>query len=98
MAFIGATGSGKSTIIRLASRMFDVTDGEVLLDGHNVKEYDPSDLAATFRPCSSKKSVLFSGTIRSNLLYGNPDATDEQLWEALRIAQAEDFVVNYQMV
>lgn len=91
VAFIGATGSGKSTIIRLASRMFDVTDGEVLLDGHNVKEYDPSDLAALFGPVP-QKSVLFSGTIRSNLLYGNPDATDEQLWEALRIAQAEDFV------
>ncbi|WP_418968569.1 ABC transporter ATP-binding protein [Alloscardovia omnicolens] len=91
VAFIGATGSGKSTVIRLASRMFDVTSGEVLLDGHNVKEYDPRQLATFFGPVP-QKSVLFSGTIRSNLLYGNPDANDDQLWEALRIAQAEDFV------
>ncbi|TCD54744.1 ABC transporter ATP-binding protein [Alloscardovia theropitheci] len=91
VAFIGATGSGKSTIIRLASRMFDVTDGEILLDGHNVKEYDPLQLARLFAPVP-QKSILFAGTIRSNLLYGNPDASDDQLWEALRIAQAEDFV------
>lgn len=91
VAFIGATGSGKSTIVRLASRMFDVTDGEVLLDGHNVKEYDPSVLASYFGPVP-QKSVLFAGTIRSNLLYGNPNATDDELWDALRVAQAEDFV------
>ncbi|WP_018143720.1 ABC transporter ATP-binding protein [Alloscardovia criceti] len=90
-ALIGSTGSGKSTVIRLASRMFDVTNGEVLVDGHNVKEYDPHQLAQLFGPVP-QKSVLFAGTIRSNLLYGNPNATDEQLWEALRIAQAEDFV------
>lgn len=91
VAFIGATGSGKSTIVRLASRMFDVTDGEVLLDGHNVKEYDPGVLASYFGPVP-QKSVLFAGTIRSNLLYGNPNATDDELWDALRVAQAEDFV------
>lgn len=90
-AFIGATGSGKSTIIRLASRMFDVTEGQVLVDGHDVKDYNPAQLATLFGAVP-QKAVLFSGTIRSNLKYGNPRATDEELWEALRIAQAEDFV------
>ncbi|MFC0265137.1 ABC transporter ATP-binding protein [Alloscardovia macacae] len=90
-AFIGATGSGKSTIIRLASRMFDVTSGEVLVDGHNVKEYDPAALAQLFAPVP-QKSVLFAGTIRSNLLYGNSSATDTDLWHALEVAQAADFV------
>ncbi|OTA25490.1 multidrug ABC transporter ATP-binding protein [Alloscardovia macacae] len=90
-AFISATGSGKSTIIRLASRMFDVTSGEVLVDGHNVKEYDPAALAQLFAPVP-QKSVLFAGTIRSNLLYGNSSATDTDLWHALEVAQAADFV------
>ena len=90
-AIIGATGSGKSTIIRLASRMFDVTEGEILVDGHNLQEYDPDQLATLFGPVPQKAN-LFTGTIRSNMLLGDPDASDEQIWQALNIAQAADFI------
>lgn len=90
-AIIGATGSGKSTIVRLASRMFDATGGQVLVDGHDVREYDPDQLASLFGPVP-QKATLFTGTIRSNMLYGNPKADDDRIWQALRIAQAEDFI------
>lgn len=90
-AIIGATGSGKSTIVRLASRMFDVTGGQVLVDGHDVREYDPDQLASLFGPVP-QKATLFTGTIRSNMLYGDPEASDDRIWQALRIAQAEDFI------
>lgn len=90
-AIIGSTGSGKSSIVRVAQRMFDVTDGQVLFDGHDVREYDPHELAALFGTVP-QKSLLFSGTIASNLKFGNPNATEEDMWEALRVAQAEDFV------
>lgn len=90
-AIIGATGSGKSTIIRLASRMFDVTEGEILVDGHNLQEYDPDQLATLFGPVPQKAN-LFTGTVRSNMLFGDPDASDEQIWQALNIAQAADFI------
>ncbi len=90
-AIIGSTGSGKSTIIRLASRMFDATSGEILVDGHNVKEYDPLRLNTLFGPVP-QKATLFTGTVRSNMLYGNPNATDDDIWAALKIAQAEDFI------
>lgn len=90
-AIIGATGSGKSTIIRLANRMFDVTEGEILVDGHNLREYDPDQLATLFGPVPQKAN-LFTGTVRSNMLFGDPDASDEQIWQALNIAQAADFV------
>ncbi|MCI1936136.1 MAG: ABC transporter ATP-binding protein/permease [Bifidobacteriaceae bacterium] len=90
-AFIGSTGSGKSSLLRLAMRMFDVTEGQVLLDGHDLREYDPDQLATVFGPVP-QKAMLFSGTIRSNLRYGKQDATEEEMWEALRVAQADDFV------
>lgn len=90
-AIIGATGSGKSTIIRLANRMFDVTGGQVLVDGHDVREYDPDQLALIYGPVP-QKATLFTGTIRDNMHYGDPDAEDDRIWQALRIAQAEDFV------
>lgn len=90
-AIIGATGSGKSTIIRLANRMFDVTEGEILVDGHNLREYDPDQLATLFGPVPQKAN-LFTGTVRSNMLFGDPDASDEQIWQALNIAQAADFI------
>lgn len=90
-AFIGSTGAGKSSVLRLGMRMFDVTSGQVLVDGHDVREYDPNQLATIFGPVP-QKAVLFSGTIRSNLIYGKQDATEEEMWEALRVAQAEDFV------
>jgi ATP-binding cassette subfamily B protein len=90
-AIIGATGSGKSTIMRVLLRQFDVTGGQILFDGHDLREFDPDRLATLLGPIP-QKALLFSGTIRSNLLYGKGDATDEEMWEALRIAQAEDFV------
>ena len=90
-AIIGSTGAGKSTMIRLATRMFDVSGGSVLIDGHDVRDYDPEHLYALFGVVP-QRATLFSGTVRSNLLYGRENATDDQLWQALRIAQAEDFV------
>ncbi|GGI13478.1 multidrug ABC transporter ATP-binding protein [Galliscardovia ingluviei] len=90
-AIIGSTGSGKSSIIRVAQRMFDVSQGQVLVDGHDVREYDPHELASLFGTVP-QRSLLFSGTIASNLKFGNPHATEEDMWQALRIAQAEDFV------
>ena len=90
-AFIGSTGSGKSSVLRLGMRMFDVTEGQILVDGHDVRDYDPDRLATIFGPVP-QKAVLFSGTIRTNLRYGKQDATEEEMWEALRVAQAEDFV------
>jgi ATP-binding cassette subfamily B multidrug efflux pump len=90
-AVIGSTGSGKTTLLNLIPRLFDATGGTVLVDGVDVREIDPAALsrATGFVP---QKPYLFSGTIASNLRYGNPDATDEDLWHALEIAQARDFV------
>ncbi|WP_029136315.1 ABC transporter ATP-binding protein [Nakamurella lactea] len=90
-AVIGSTGSGKTTLISLIPRLFDVTGGRVLLDGLDVRSYDPDDLWARIG-LIPQKAFLFSGTVASNLRYGNPDATDEELWDALRVAQSEDFV------
>lgn len=90
-AFIGSTGSGKSTLINLIPRFYDVTDGEILVDGvdvRNVKQHDLRELIGVV----PQKGVLFSGTIRSNLQYGAHDATDEELNEVIRIAQAKEFV------
>ncbi|SNY56948.1 ABC transporter ATP-binding protein [Paractinoplanes atraurantiacus] len=90
-AVIGSTGSGKTTLLNLVPRLFDATGGRVLVDGVDVRDLDPGLLAKTVG-LVPQKPYLFSGTIGSNLRYGNPDATDEQLWEALEIAQARDFV------
>jgi ATP-binding cassette subfamily B protein len=90
-AIIGGTGSGKSTLISLVPRLFDVTDGAVLIDGIDVRELDPAVLAAAIG-LVPQQPYLFSGTVASNLRYGNPDATDEELWQALETAQARDFV------
>ena len=90
-AIIGATGSGKSTLVSLVPRLFDVTDGRVLVDGVDVCELEP-DLLWSRIGLVPQRPYLFSGTVASNLRYGNPDATDEELWEALEIAQAADFV------
>ncbi|MFT4147428.1 MAG: ABC transporter ATP-binding protein [Micrococcaceae bacterium] len=91
MAIIGATGSGKSTLLGLITRFYDATAGEVKIAGHNIKDYDLHSLR-THIGIVPQKAFLFKGTIASNLRYGNPQASDEQLWEALRIAQAADFV------
>ncbi|MGC2999320.1 ABC transporter ATP-binding protein [Streptomyces sp. G35A] len=90
-AVIGSTGSGKSTLLGLVPRLFDATDGEVLVDGVPVPDVDPALLARTVG-LVPQKPYLFAGTVATNLRYGNPDATDEELWHALRVAQAEEFV------
>ncbi|RSM53854.1 multidrug ABC transporter ATP-binding protein [Actinoplanes sp. ATCC 53533] len=90
-AVIGSTGSGKTTLLNLVPRLFDATGGTVLVDGVDVRELDPVLLSRTVG-LVPQKPYLFSGTVASNLRYGNPDATDEQLWTALEVAQARDFV------
>ncbi|MDR2381956.1 MAG: ABC transporter ATP-binding protein/permease [Bifidobacteriaceae bacterium] len=90
-AIIGATGSGKTTLVNLIPRLFDATAGRVEVGGVDVKDLDPQTLwgAVGFVP---QQAYLFSGTVRSNLEHGRPDASDEELWQALEIAQAADFV------
>ncbi|MET8558445.1 ABC transporter ATP-binding protein [Streptomyces sp. NPDC004959] len=90
-AVIGSTGSGKTTLLGLVPRLFDATEGEVLVDGVDVREIDPALLARTVG-LVPQKPYLFSGTVASNLRYGNPDASDEELWHALEVAQAKGFV------
>ncbi|MCS0601381.1 ABC transporter ATP-binding protein/permease [Streptomyces sp. LP11] len=90
-AVIGSTGSGKSTLLGLVPRLFDATEGELLVDGVNVQEIEPALLARTVG-LVPQKPYLFAGTVATNLRYGNPDATDEELWHALEVAQAKVFV------
>ncbi len=92
-AVIGSTGSGKTTLLNLIPRLMDATAGAVLVDGIDVRTLDPTVLsdAVAIVP---QKPYLFSGTIASNLRYGKPDATDEELWRALETAQARDFVAR----
>jgi ATP-binding cassette, subfamily B, multidrug efflux pump len=90
-AIIGSTGAGKSTLISLIPRLFDATAGSVTVDGVEVRDCDPELLWSRIG-LVPQKAFLFTGTVASNLRYGNPDATDEELWRALRVAQAEDFV------
>lgn len=91
LAIIGGTGSGKSTLINLIPRLYDVNSGEVLVDGNDVRKYSLHDLHDKVA-FVQQKAVLFKGTIRSNLLIGNPEATEEDMWKALEIAQAKDFI------
>jgi ATP-binding cassette subfamily B multidrug efflux pump len=90
-AIIGSTGSGKTTLLNLIPRLFDVTEGEVLVNDVDVRRLDPALLSRTVG-LVPQKPYLFSGTVASNLRYGNPEATDEDLWRALDIAQAKSFV------
>lgn len=90
-AIIGSTGAGKTTLLGLISRLFDVTDGSVRVCGVDVRELDPDVLWGRIG-LIPQKPYLFSGTVASNLRYGNPDASDDQVWRALLIAQAADFV------
>ncbi|MEU3919742.1 ABC transporter ATP-binding protein [Streptomyces sp. NPDC029004] len=90
-AIIGSTGSGKSTLLGLVPRLFDATDGEVLVDGVDVRDLDPALMAKTVG-LVPQRPYLFSGTVATNLRYGKPDASDEELWQALEVAQAADFV------
>ncbi len=90
-AFIGSTGSGKSTLINLIPRLFDVTKGEILVDGVNVKDVSQHDLHEIIGYVP-QKGVLFSGTIASNIKYGNDDISDQKMKKAAQIAQAEEFI------
>ncbi|GII24647.1 ABC transporter ATP-binding protein [Planosporangium mesophilum] len=90
-AIIGSTGAGKTTLLSLVPRLFDVTGGALLVDGVDVRELDP-DLLWSRIGLVPQRPYLFSGTVASNLRYGKPDATDDELWTCLEIAQARDFV------
>ena len=90
-AIVGSTGSGKTTLINLLPRLFDATDGTVAIDGVNVRDADADALWSRIG-LVPQKPYLFSGTVASNLRYGKPDATDDELWAALETAQAKDFV------
>ncbi|WP_372728550.1 ABC transporter ATP-binding protein [Nocardioides sp.] len=91
VAVIGSTGAGKSTMVNLVPRLFDVTGGRVLVGGVDVRDLDP-DLLWSAIGLVPQQSYLFSGTVATNLRQGRPDASDDELWEALEIAQARDFV------
>ena len=90
-AVVGSTGSGKSTLISLICRLFDVTGGAVRLDGVDVREYDLEQLWASIG-LVPQRGYLFSGTVAENLRIGKSDATPEEMWAALRVAAADDFV------
>ena len=92
-AVIGSTGAGKTTLLSLVPRLIDVTAGAVLVDGVDVRDADAGVLRSRLG-LVPQKPYLFTGTIGSNLRYGNPDATDDELWQALDIAQARDFVTD----
>jgi ATP-binding cassette subfamily B protein len=91
LAIIGSTGSGKTTLLNLVPRLFDATAGQVCVDGIDVRDYDPETLWRRIG-LVPQKPYLFSGTVGSNLRFARPDATDDELWAALDIAQASDFV------
>ena len=95
IAFIGSTGSGKSTLINLVPRFYDATEGEVLVDGVNVKDYKKEALNNKIGYVS-QKAVMFDGTVKSNITYGKSEnkITDEKVKEAIRVAQAQDFVLK----
>lgn len=90
-AIIGSTGSGKTTLLNLVPRLYDVTGGSVLVDGVDVREFGLDDLWSRIG-LVPQKPFLFSGTVADNLRYGKSDATEEEMWEALTVAQAADFV------
>lgn len=90
-AIIGSTGSGKTTLVNLVPRLYDVTGGTVTIGGVDVRDLAPDDLWGLIG-LVPQKPYLFSGTVRSNLQFGAPDATDDELWHALEVAQARDFV------
>jgi ATP-binding cassette subfamily B protein len=90
-AIVGSTGAGKTTLVSLVPRLVDATAGTVLVDGVDVRDLDPDVLWGRLG-LVPQKPYLFSGTVASNLRYGKPDATEAEMWEALQVAQAADFV------
>ncbi|MGB7961799.1 MAG: ABC transporter ATP-binding protein [Propionicimonas sp.] len=92
-AIIGSTGAGKTTLVNLIPRLFDASSGTVSVDGVDVRELDP-DLLWSRIGLVPQRPYLFSGTVASNLRLGNPDSSDEELWQALEVAQAKDFVAK----
>lgn len=94
IGILGGTGSSKSTLVQLIPRLYDVTEGCVKVGGRDVRQYDldalRNDVAVVLQ-----KNVLFSGTIKDNLRWGNPDATDEEMLEACRLAQADEFIQQF---
>lgn len=91
VGIIGSTGSGKTSLVNLIPKFYDATNGHIKIFGKDINEIDEGELRKHMG-IVPQKATLFAGTIRSNLLWGNPDATDDELWDALRNAQAEDFV------
>ncbi|MBQ9662462.1 MAG: ABC transporter ATP-binding protein [Oscillospiraceae bacterium] len=94
VGILGGTGTGKSTLIQLIPRLYDVTDGSVFVGGRDVREYDLVKLRDAVAVVL-QKNMLFSGTISENLRWGNPNATEEELAEACRLAQAEEFILSF---
>jgi ATP-binding cassette subfamily B protein len=93
-AVVGSTGSGKSTLISLICRLYDLTGGAVVIDGIDVRDYDTEQLWSAIG-LVPQRGYLFSGTVAENLRYGKADATDEEMWEALRVAAADGFVAAH---
>ena len=94
MAIVGGTGTGKSTLVNLIPRFYDVTGGQVLLDGVDVRNYPLEELRGRIGMVL-QTNILFSGTIRENLLWGNPEATEEEMIQAAKDAQAYDFIMSF---
>lgn len=91
IGIIGGTGSGKSSVVHLIPRFYDVSSGAVLVNGRDVRDYEPSELRGKIG-IVMQKAILFAGTIEENLRWGKPDATEEELWHAIEVAQATDMV------
>ena len=91
VAIVGSTGAGKTTLLNLVPRLFDPTEGSVLIDGVDIRDFDPEALWSRIG-LVPQKAYLFSGTVASNLRFGKPDASEDEMWRALEIAQAKDFV------
>ena len=94
VGILGGTGSSKSTLVQLIPRLYDTTEGTVRVGGRDVREYDLEALRSSVAVVL-QKNLLFSGTIKENLRWGNPDATDEEIIEACKLAQADEFVRSF---
>ena len=95
VAILGATGSGKTSLVNLIPRLYDVTEGQVLIDGHDVRDVTQESLQSQIG-IALQEAILFSGTIADNIRYGRPDATDEEVQQAARVAQADEFIQSFE--